>query len=639
MCGIVGIFYCKKKSSPSKHDELGRLISRMCSAIRHRGPDDEGVWIHPKLPIGLGHRRLSILDLSSLGHQPMKSFDEKLWCTYNGEVYNYLELKDSLLKKGYKFHSATDTEVIINLYHALGEDFLDHLNGMFSLAIWDERKQHLFLARDLVGEKPLYYIMWNEVFYFSSEIRALLSVLPKESLLLSQESLEDYLSLGYASGENTIYKYVKKLLPGHYLTVSQEASIKNIQYWNPPHRVSRQEDLNQSIERLDDLLQRSIKMRLRSDVPIGIFLSGGIDSGLIMSYAAQQQSNISSFCVGVENEVMDERPAARNLASFFGTKHHEIVLNEDSTAQKLPEIFSRHDEPIADASIIPSYIVSQLASSQHIKVVLVGDGGDEIFGGYRRYLLANIKQKIMGYFPKPFLTSLCKVLYSTLPTYKSHRSSYDFFMRSLKALSYQGKDYFISQRGEGFTTGELCEVLKQPLYKETYVDKIISELTELPEVEKNTLFDFALELPSCLLIKMDIATMSHSVEARSPFLDKEIINFGLNLPTNLKVNKTQTKILLRALGERKISSEFAYRPKKGFEVPINKWLLTTLKPLTIDLLSRKKGLINHYFKKDCIENLIYNSFTRQDKASLKKIWILLCLGLWDYNNQNYLESI
>ena len=628
MCGLAGIFNPFKAKALFVEYSAQQLVSQMCGTISHRGPDDEGIWEDKKEGITFGHRRLSIIDLSTSGHQPMHINKQDICITYNGEIYNYIELRENLLKKGYKFIGTSDTEVLLNLFLDKSYHLFDQLDGMFAFAIWDGRTQSLFLARDCLGEKPLYYTMYENTFLFASEIKALLKVLPKEAIKIREASLAEYLTLGYVGDENTIYENIRELLPGHYLTVNKNLSIKEKRYWNPEINTIASIGFNEALEKADYLLQKSIERRLRADVEVGVFLSGGIDSGLITSYAAEISPKISSFCVGVSDKALDERKLAQEVSKRYHTKHHELYLDDD-LYKHLPSIFSSYDDPIADASIIPSYLVSKLAS-RSLKVILVGDGGDEVFGGYRRYVSANLKDYCLKFLSANQIKSISKGLESILPYPSQSRSMYAFIYRLLKSWSFNDVESYIYQHWEAFdinSTHKILSIDYKLKLKDHPISYLLEKIKSRSELRKSMFLDLFLELPGDLLVKMDIASMAHSLETRAPFLDKNIAEFGLTLPNSFKISGLKTKSLLRALAEKRLPSSIVYGSKKGFEVPITQWLQGPLKKTCYDLLLSNSPIIKLYFNKVYVEKLLDNAFNK-NPTSLKKVWILFSLALW-----------
>jgi len=514
MCGIAG--YIGHDNFRINKDDALKNLSKMTNIIAHRGPDDSGGWADKQ--VGLGHRRLSIIDLSNAGHQPMESEDKNLVLVFNGEIYNFIELKKELEKKGVVFKSHSDTEVILHGYRVWGRDILQKLNGMFAFAIWDAIKKELFLARDRVGKKPLYYSQFQNVFLFGSEIKSILTW-PGFKREANYEAIHHYLTYQYVPSPLTAFDGIKKLPPAHYMVIRSDSSPVIQKYWqlNSPEKAKRRSE-SVLVEELDELLHNSVKSRMIADVPIGAFLSGGVDSSAIVAMMAKYSTNpIKTFTIGFEEKDYDESNYARQVASQYETEHHEFSVKPDAMAL-LPELVWHYNEPFADASAIPTFYVSKM-TSEHVKVVLNGDGGDESFIGYSRYLTCrnwlNDAPGISNYnwkdYAKIFLSKLGVRKY-TLHSLDNLPQMYEgpmaFFYDSHKSIGY-------GSRLKEYVNNSSMDRLS-PFFNNS-VDPAASAAWA----------DIHTYLPDDLLVKVDVATMAHSLEARSPLLDYKLMEWAV----------------------------------------------------------------------------------------------------------------
>jgi len=530
----------------------------------HRGPDDHGIYQSKSAGLLLGHRRLSIIDLSSMGHQPMEDQDSGSVLTYNGEIYNAPELKVQLEREGITFRGHSDTEILLKLLIKKGAAGLSLVRGMFAFAWWDPVRETLTLSRDRVGKKSLYYTRVNEIFYFASEITALTAMFEKNSLEIDNDSLIEYFQLGVIGHPRTIYKDIKLLPPGCFMELTTH-SQKIEQYWQIDWLNKEKIDQASAVEKVDKLLNRAVKERLRADVPVGIFLSGGIDSGLITAMAASSSNNkLTTLCVGSEDSQYDERMLARQVSKRYETNHIDICIEAD-VKNDVAKIIQNYGQPFSDPSAIPSYYVSKFAS-EHATVVLNGDGGDELFLGYRRFVAARLlsnTEKNIGFLSKP-ITSLLKKM---LPLPITNRSKYAFIHRLIRASNENFNDSYRILGNDGFSKKDFklfCGLdIESP--------KIMGQ-TNLDLLQNIISVDFEHALPDALLVKMDIASMNHSIEARSPFLDHDLVQFAFSLPNKVLLPGMKTKPVLRQLAKRYLPEDIINAPKKGFEIPLNKWL-------------------------------------------------------------------
>ncbi len=627
MCGIAGIW--------GKVD-MDRLRA-MADALRHRGPDDDGYWMHPRERIGFAHRRLSIIDLSG-GRQPIANEDGRVVTMLNGEIYNYRELRSELLAAGHLFKTQTDTEVIVHLYEDLGIDFVDKLRGMFAIAVWDDSAGQLVLARDRVGKKPLYFSETRDEFLFASEIKGLLAGW-RGSLDIDDQSLVDYLGWGMVHAPATIYRQIRSLRPGELMVVRNRRVNRRSTYWRqrmlPKSKVSKRD----AVEQIDGLLRDSVRLRLRSDVQVGSFLSGGIDSGIITAIAAQEyRGRLTTITVGFEDGSFDERPPAGLVARRYGTDHHEVLIKPD-VERDLPRIAKAYDQPFGSASAIPSYYVAE-AARPFVKVVLNGDGGDEIFGGYRRYVAARISG-LLPWADGPRCRGMWRGLARGLPVPRRFRSGYAFTHRLLRGMAMGRVARYFAWVVDGIGGADLRSLCGPPGNANSYgwlahteaADRLagqaLAALADCGPVDRMMGTDVAVILPHDLLVKMDIATMAHGVEARSPLLDHELIEAVSRYPESIKLRGLTTKPLLRALGRRYVPAEVRRAPKRGFEVPLVKWLRGELRELCEDMILSRDGLLAERFDRPALERLVRGRNELDPARWSRRVWHLLMLGMWD----------
>jgi asparagine synthase (glutamine-hydrolysing) len=559
MCGIVGV-----ASTSPQGDKSWLTIAR--DLLAHRGPDDAGEWWSPDNRVGLGHRRLSIIDLSEAGHQPMVKPDLGLAIVFNGEIYNYRELRALLLSKRHVFTSDSDTEVVLLAYKEWGYECLARLNGMFSLAIYDTNKSTLFFGRDRAGEKPLYYLATKDSLYFASELKALLSR-PNLPRKISQNQLDYYLAFGYAPSPNCILEGYKKLPPAHAMEYRLSDSELSVwRYWSLPQTNVTNPSEDHLVSELENILEKSVQRQLAADVPVGILLSGGIDSSLITAMACRHSQRVQTFSITFPNHPeKNEGPYAKIVAEYFKTEHVELAA-EEITAEVMPMLARQFDEPMVDSSMIPTWLVSKLVK-QNCSVALGGDGGDELFGGYIYYprlasayrlqrltplivrrQLARAAERFMkpGAKGRQFLKMLGVDLKSTLPFQCGH---FDYAVRQrLLGLKGNGADYAL--------------------------DRFFELMPTHPDIiERATRMDFSTYLAEDILVKVDRASMLNSLEVRSPFLDAEVIEFAFGkVPSELKVNSSRSKILPRRLAERVLPKSLELNRKQGFAIPLGNWL-------------------------------------------------------------------
>jgi asparagine synthase (glutamine-hydrolysing) len=629
MCGICGIVDISGK--PIQEN----IIRQMCQAMVHRGPDDEGIYIKHQSPVtsyqskpsvGLGHRRLSIIDLSPAGHQPMSNEDGTVWIVLNGEIYNYLELAKDLKEKGHNFKSNTDTEVVIHLYEEYGEECVKILRGMFAFAIWDERKQTLMLGRDRPGKKPLLYFYKNGIFCFSSEFSSLLAseLIDKE---IDPKAIHYYLTFGYIPAPMTIYKDVYKLSPAHILILKNgEINIK--QYWSLDYTKKIKISEEDAADEILRLLKEAVKIRMYSDVPLGAFLSGGIDSSTVVALMSQLTGKqVKTFSIGFEEEDYSELKFARSIASSFNTEHHEFIV-KPKALEVLPILVERYGEPYADSSAIPTYYVSQ-QTKQHVTVALNGDGGDELFAGYERYeavLLSETYQRFLG-------SSVIQRFANLLPDSVDPKNP----LRRVRRF-IDGAALPLDQRYLRWV-GIFDEKLKMYIYTDEFmkevsgstpvkaISKFLNGTNGLNLLDRLLLTDTMTYLPNDLLVKVDITSMANSLECRSPFLDHKLVEFTASLPPDFKLKRFVKKNILKKAVKNIIPGDNIHRRKMGFGVPVGVWFRRELKGLLEGTLLSPNSLKRGYFKSDAIKNMVYLHTSAQKDYGFH-LWALLMLELW-----------
>jgi asparagine synthase (glutamine-hydrolysing) len=619
MCGIAGI-----AGIGDSRDINPLRIEAMCQALLHRGPDEGGSYCKGR--IGLGMRRLSIIDLAG-GKQPIHNEDRSLWIVYNGEVYNFPELRKQLQAAGHRFYTNTDTETIIHAYEDLGPKCLDRLRGMFAFAIYDSRDESLFIARDRLGKKPLYYSLTDGEFLFGSEIKSILTVAP-ELMEIDQQTILHFFHFGYSPDPLTAFRGIRQLPPGHYLHL-KEGKIRIEKYWDLPKFCSdpiTSED--EALEILESKLAEAVKIRLISDVPVGAFLSGGVDSSTIVGLMARASgSPVKTFSIGFKDEEFNEAAYARQVAVRFSTEHHELFV--DPAVEETLQLLTRSlEEPFADPSMVPTYHISALAR-QHVTVALSGDGGDEAFAGYDRYEVHASRSK-WNFFPgktgemyRNYIHP--KLPFGTLGRQFLYNLSLQTDERYLNSVSFAGKERNL------FSKDYLAWADAQPhpfrLFQQYQNEGATDPISAAQYTDTKTY------LPGDILTKVDRMSMLTSLEVRVPLLDHEVFEWAAKLPIEMKVKAKQRKYLLRKLAEKiGVPSEVMNRPKRGFAMPLKNWLRHDLKELT-HILTEPRTLQRGYFNKIQIEHLLAEHFRGRRDWSLE-IWQLLIFELW---HRNFLE--
>lgn len=624
MCGIAGMV------DTSRQGVEREVIHRMCQSIVHRGPDDEGIFV--KDGVGLGMRRLSIIDLSG-GHQPVFNEDRSIWVVFNGEIYNFPQLRRELEAKGHRFYTHTDTEVIVHLYEDCGAECVKKLRGMFAFALYDERQHRLLMARDRLGIKPLHYAVVDGRLLFGSEIKAILAAAP-ELADVDRHALLQYFYFGYVPDPATAFGPIKKLPPGHLLEF-HEGEVALRKYWDFPrygtHSPASEEEC---LEQLEAKLAEAVKIRLISDVPLGALLSGGVDSSIVVALMARAASGrVKTFSIGFRQADFDETPYARKVAERFGTDHEELILEPD-VVQTVGMLTSHLEEPFGDSSMLPTYFVSSLAR-KHVTVALSGDGGDEAFAGYDRYRM-HLQDRAYPWIPKwgremyrnhlhrlvPYGVPGRNLAYSvSLPWSERYIEGVSLkpFEREMKLLS---RDF----AGLGDGDNDPLALMRDCIHAAPAEDAA-GQLLYL---------DSKTYLPGDILTKFDRMSMAVSLEGRVPMLDHIFLEWVTGLTSEWKLRGTSQKYILRKLAERVgVPSEVLNRPKQGFALPLVHWMRHELKDLIVDTLTDSRTRQRGYFNPDGVQRLLDEHF-RQRRDHSPRIWRLLMLELW---HRNFLEPL
>lgn len=623
MCGICGIFHTKQNE---KID--GEILLAMAESLKHRGPDDGGCFVDGCL--GLTHRRLSILDLSTAGHQPMQSYDGRYWIIFNGEIYNYIELKRYLMAKGYAFRSRSDTEVLLNLFIEEDKNCLKKLNGMFAFAIWDTQERKILLARDRLGIKPLYWYRDGKTFLFASEIKALFQS-PDVKAELDQEGLQDYLTFQFCLGGKTLFKNIYEVAPGSWLEVDQQGEIESGRYWSVNYQIDLDHSESYFVQELKGLLQDSIDLQLRSDVPVGAHLSGGMDSSIITSLAASNLENpLHTFNGGFKEAKgkFDESNYARIVAKYNHTIHHEIFPTAQEFVNVLPSLIYHMDEPAAGPGIFPQWMVARLAK-ENVKVVLGGQGGDELFAGYARYLIAYLEECIRGGIEgtqeDPQYIVNFQTILPNLPQLQGYQPLMRHFWQDGLFGSMAERYFRLIDRGAAIRSFLQDDFLASSAYStfDAYM-AVFSTNEPASYINRMTRFDMLTLLPALLHVE-DRTSMMVSLESRVPLLDHRIVELSASMPPSYKFAGGQTKHILRQAGRGLVPSEILdRRDKMGFPVPLDVWShAEPLHSFLRDTLLSPRALQRGWFQRRQVVHAL-----QSEQPFGRTIWGLLCLELW-----------
>jgi len=640
MCRIAGFIDFNYKNDYN----IEKTIISMRDELSYGGPDDAGIYVEKNKGLALGHRRLSVIDLSSLGHQPMSNEGGRLWITYSGEVYNFKEIRKELEALGYRFKSNTDTEVVLNAYDKWGRDSVHKFRGMFAFAIWDKKEEKLILCRDRVGVKPLYWYFKNDIFMFSSELKAFHKH-HKFDKSLDKKALSLYLQHGYITEPYSIFKSTYKLEPGHYLEINKARKISKYRYWNMEDyyvqgEKERKKWLKRSeddvAEELENILTDSFKLRMVSDVPVGIFLSGGIDSSLVTALLQKEHQNpLKTFTIGFHEKEYNEAGWAKKVARHLGTDHTELYCTIKEAVDIIPKLPELYDEPFGDSSAIPTYLVSKLAKTK-VKVSLSADGGDELFCGYNTYVMLSGMVKKINRIPLNARNRIADLLdvinpdlasraYDNLriflPKFANVREKYiklrkilrhtDTYTQYLNAINF-------------FADKELKELNLPEPYG---VDFKLANLSTFDDISKMMLTDFVNVLPGDMLVKIDRATMAVALEGRDPFLDHRIAEYAAKLPVDFKYKKNTGKYILRKILYKYVPQHLVDRPKQGFGIPVNLWCKSELKSFYLEYMNeariKKEGIFDHKHV-----NYLLNLYINGKDVDPSKLWFILCFQMW-----------
>jgi asparagine synthase (glutamine-hydrolysing) len=625
LCGICGIYH----TDPSRPVDPD-VLRTMCTTLRHRGPDDEG--IHVDGPVGLGMRRLSIIDLAG-GHQPIHNEDRALWIVYNGEMYNYPALTERLAGLGHDFYTRSDTETVVHAYEEFGTGCLEHLNGMFAFALWDGRERRLFLARDRTGIKPLYYAPTAWGLLFGSELKAILAH-PDVPRRVDPVALDQYLTFEYVPTPRTIFEGICKLPPGHFLTVGPEGALRVEPYWDMPLEQSESAPPRRLADieaELRDTLREVVEMEMISDVPIGVLLSGGIDSSAIAAMMTQvAPGNVRSFSITFDDPSFDESDYARLVADHLGTQHHERRLTPGEMLDLIPRIVDFMDEPLADSSLVPTTLLARFAR-EHVKVALGGDGGDELFAGYSTLQAHRLVRIYKRAVPEPLRRGLAPAIASALPT------SFANISLDFKIKRFVDGDVFPlpvrHHRWLGsFTTEEKHALLLPELRRseeETYevATDHVAHCQARHFLNRALYLDMKMYMEGDILPKADRASMSASLELRVPMLNHRLLAFCAALSHRYKLHGLQTKYILRRALRGLVPYRILRRGKKGFNMPVARWLTGELREFAYDMLAPEKLRREGFFEPEPVQRLLDDHMAHRRDAR-KHLWTLLTFELW-----------
>jgi asparagine synthase (glutamine-hydrolysing) len=626
VCGLTGILLAQ----PVERNLLESRLKTMIATLRHRGPDDEGLWSDRR--VGLAFARLSIIDLSSIGHQPMSDAEGRIWLVFNGEIYNFQLLRRELEAKGYRFRSRTDSEVIIHGYKEWGEAVIGRLRGMFAIALWDRQKQKLLLARDRLGKKPLFYAATGSGLIFGSEIKAILAW-PGVSREPDLVAIHHYLSYQYVPAPHTAFQSVRCLPPAHLMTVEVDPDgrarpPKLTRYWRAtePKLAKRAASDAELCEELIERLQESVRLRMVADVPLGAFLSGGVDSSAVVAMMAKTGGKIKTFCMGFENPQYDETAYARQVADRYATDHHEMIVKPDAVAI-LPQLVWHYNQPFADPSAVPTYYLAQLAR-RHVTVTLNGDGGDECFAGYGRYatmrrlsLFDDVPDWIKG--PSTFVLD-------RIPGPARFAQQCSGIASLLRGSSIAPEQRY------AFTITSFMDHMKQEGYgaalrnqlAHSSMDILRPYFEEAPDLVSGANWaDIHTYLPDDLMTKVDVATMAHALESRSPLLDHEFVEWASSIGMNRRMRRGVTKSIFKKAMEPYLPAAVLYRPKMGFGCPIDHWLRNELKEMAYDLLLSRRFAERQLFEPAYVRRIL-DAHCEGTEDHHTRLWGLLMLELW-----------
>lgn len=606
MCGIAGIV--------SRNQPQQETIHAMTSALAHRGPDADGYYLQG--PVALGHRRLSIIDLDSRSNQPFFSQNKRYVIVYNGEIYNFKTVAAELQAEGFQQRTSSDTEILLEAFVRWGPEFIHKLNGIFAFAIYDIAEEKLFLFRDRVGKKPLYYYCSDTIFLFASELKSILKHPEVSGREVDRSTISTFMQLGYIPEPKTFYKDIKKFPAGHYAFLTRDFKFSLFSYWSVSNYITANRNISepQAFAQLKELVTNAVHSRLVADVPVGIFLSGGIDSSLVTAVASKA-ARLKSFSIGFKESKYDESVYAQNVAKHLGTDHLSYLLKESEAVEMVSEYLDHFDEPFADTSSIPTMLVSRLAKKE-VTVALTGDGGDEIFLGYGAYTWANRLGNPLWSVFRPLLHEALKLA----PSSRWKRASHLFEKVSLE----KKRMHIFSQEQYFFSDAEV----KQKLLRESneYEDLVYDDfphLAMLSEAERQALFDFQFYLRDDLLVKVDRASMRYGLECRSPLLDHQLVEFAINLPESFRKKRGVSKYFLRKMLYEMVPEKYFNRPKWGFSIPLGKWMRNELSWLMRYITEEeliKTGVFNTSYVKYLVER-----FNNGEEYLYNRLWVVIII--------------
>ena len=628
MCGIAGfadgVPGDRHAYGASRLEAEFGLVHRMCDVIRHRGPDDEGIHVEPGL--GIGMRRLSIIDLAG-GRQPIRNETGTIWVVFNGEIYNYRELRAVLEARGHRFSTSSDTESIVHAYEEWGEDAFRRLRGMFAIALWDQPKRTLLLARDRSGIKPLHYLERNGRLYFGSEIKSLLAAGVVDTRL-NLPALDHYLAFLYTPRDASIFQNVRKLPPGQYLRWADgRAHVR--QYWQVGADETFRGSEREAIEGLRAVLGDAVRSHMVSDVPLGAFLSGGVDSSAVVAFMAQASPRpVKTFSIGFDDPQFDELDHARAVARHFGTDHHEFIVRPDGLSI-LERVVSHFDEPFADSSAIPTWYVSEIAR-QHVTVVLSGDGGDELFGGYDRYL-AHPRVERFDRVPVPGLRTLARLAWPRLPHGARGRNFLRHVSKSDDGRFLDSVVLFQADERRALYADDIRDEMAADA--EGRLARHFARFAALPLHSRMMRFDFETYLPEDVLTKIDRMSMAHSIESRVPILDNRVVDFAATLPARFKIKDGRRKHVLKEALRPLLPSGILDRRKQGFGVPLGTWFRGGLTDLFADVLNAPRTRQRGYFDPSFVDRLVREHLGGRDHTL--RLWQLLVFEIW---HRHYVDA-
>ena len=632
MCGING-FVTKGQID---QEELRKQLEVMNNQIIHRGPDQDGFFVETSdsYSVAMAMRRLSIIDLST-GKQPIFNKTEELLIFFNGEIYNYRELKEKLIKKGHEFKTTSDTEVILKSYEEGGTNSFGMLDGMFAFSIYDKTKEKIFIARDYFGEKPLYYTKTDNQIIWGSELKSLVKMLP-EKPQISKDGLNLYFRLTYIPAPHTIYDGVQKLEANHFMEIDLAGFTTKI------HPISTEKTIevdpnisfNEAKSQTHDLVLESVKGRSVADVPLGTFLSGGVDSSVVsLALSKQLDAKIDTFSVGFEKKSFDETDKSRTVANLIDSNHHEFIISVDDLKGNLDEILLNFDEPFADSSSLPTYLVAN-KTREHVKVALTGDGGDEIFGGYNKYYIGKMNQKYASVMPEAFHHKIKGAANNILSTKDDKRGTRFKIRKLMNAINYEG-DFYYNIISLAFQNEDVSQLLKENWVKsevfEPYKTKVNNKAKNLTDFRN---IDKILSLEGDMLVKVDRTSMLTSLESRAPFLNKKLWDFASQLPEDYLMKGWNKKYILKEAFKEYFPKDFLNKSKKGFGVPVGDWLRGYLKPELESYIDNNFLEQQNLFQKDFIILLVKNHISgKQDNTF--RVWAYFCFQKW--YKQTYLQ--